>query len=220
MLEFLNSGGIFMYFILATSIIAFAIIVERFISLQYSYQPKEKFFKSLIGYLKRNDFASAQLLCHGTNHPLAQVVSVIFKNKNSDFAAIESAVDIAVQKLIPKIQKRTSYLAMIGNVATLLGLLGTIRGLIISFQSLSSATAETKAELLASGISTAMNTTAFGLMVAIPCIVTFTLLSNKENNILEQYSATLSQVLHLIKFGNLPSSKPNNEANLELKKKK
>ena len=87
---------------------------------------------------------------------------------------------------------------MIGNVATLLGLLGTIQGLIQSFSSLAALDAASKATALANGISTAMNTTALGLIVAIPCIVSFTILSNKERAILQKYDEVLSEVIHIV----------------------
>jgi biopolymer transport protein ExbB len=85
---------------------------------------------------------------------------------------------------------------MVGNVATLVGLLGTIQGLVLSFSSLAGADPAKKAELLASGISTAMYTTAFGLIVAIPCIVAFTYLTNVEEELLKGYDEVTSDVMH------------------------
>jgi len=87
---------------------------------------------------------------------------------------------------------------MIANVATLVGLLGTIQGLIIAFSSLATADPANKAELLANGISTAMNTTAFGLIVAVPCIIAYTVLSNKENDIIQEYERTINEILHIM----------------------
>lgn len=118
---------------------------------------------------------------------------------------MESEISKEVQKLTPRIQKHTNYLHMIGNIATLLGLIGTIKGLIMSFSSLQSSSAASKAELLAAGISTAMNTTAFGLIIAIPCIVAYTILVNMETDIMQKYNETLTEISHIIDFEILKS---------------
>jgi len=198
MVEFIQTGGWFMYIILGVSIIALGIIIEKFAVLQFSYAPRESFFDHILRAVKRQDLEKAMFICRNTTHPLSQVIMEIIKRHRYPKEAIESAVDISFQKLTPKIQKRTGYLQMLGNVSTLVGLLGTINGLIISFSSLAAASASSKAALLASGISTAMNTTAFGLIVAIPCLVAHNVLTNKQNGILQKYEEISSQVIHAI----------------------
>jgi len=200
MIEFLNEGGAFMYIILAVSVVAVAIMIEKFYLLYFFYKPKQTFFDDVIKYVRQGDFSAAKLLCSGTNHPLAKIVAIILQNYNYSKEAMESEINKEVQKLMPRIQKHSSYLNMIGNVATLLGLIGTIKGLIVSFTSLQSSSAASKAELLAAGISTAMNTTAFGLIVAIPCIIAYTIIINNETNIMQSYNETLTEIVHIIDF--------------------
>ena len=111
---------------------------------------------------------------------------------------LSEGVSIEFQKLVPQIQRRSAYINMLANVSTLLGLLGTIQGLIISFMSLNQAAATAKAEILSRGISTAMNTTALGLVVAIPCVIAYTIITSQENHILLNYEATLNEVVHFV----------------------
>jgi len=198
MIEFIQDGGPFMYVILGLSVIAAAMILERFFVLNLVYPRRQNFFAKVIKKVRTNGLSSAFKMCRTTSHPLAEVVSEILKNHNQGPEAIESAANIVIQKIIPKIQRRTTYIQMMGNVSTLVGLLGTIQGLIVSFTSLAGADAASKAEILAKGISTAMNTTAFGLVVAIPCIICFTILTNKENTILQFYDETISEVIHIL----------------------
>ena len=150
--------------------------------------------------MKSGDVRTALSLCHKTSHPLARILVPILNNPKQSREAMESAISVEVKKVAPNIQKRTGYLQMIGHVATLVGLLGTIQGLIISFSSLSGVSAAAKAELLATGISTAMNTTAFGLIVAIPCLVCFAALANKETRILQKYEEVIGEVLHALLY--------------------
>lgn len=198
MMEFIRSGGEFMYVILGLSVFALAIAIEKYYSFYVSYRYDEGFFQLILQHAKSGDLRSAGGLCYNTSHPLAKILLVMLNHHQSTKEALESVIGIEVKKLVPKIQRRTGYLQMIGNIATLVGLLGTIQGLILSFKSLAGATAATKAELLAAGISTAMNTTAFGLIVAIPSVVCYTNLSNKESQILQKYEETISELLHIL----------------------
>ena len=110
---------------------------------------------------------------------------------------IESAMEETMMEAIPRLEKRTHYLAMFANIATLLGLLGTIIGLIEAFTAVSKVDPAQKAEILSSSISVAMNTTAFGLMVAIPMIFIFTILQTKTTEIID------SLEMATVKFVNL-----------------
>lgn len=199
MIEFIQEGGTFMYIILAVSVVAVAIMIEKFYLLYFFYKPKQTFFDDIVSYVRKGDLPAAKLLCSGTNHPLAKVVAVML-NKNYSKEALESEIGKEIQKLTPRIQKHTNYLHMIGNIATLLGLIGTIQGLIMSFSSLQGSSSASKAELLATGISTAMNTTAFGLIIAIPCIVAYTIITTNETNIMQKYNETLTEIMHIMEF--------------------
>jgi len=200
MLHFLNSGGPFMWVIMSVSIFAIAIMIEKIYFLFFYYKPSDTFFNDVIKHIRKDDLPAAKLLCSGTSHPLAKVISVILNNYNTSKEAMESEINKEIQKLIPKVQKHTSYLQMIGNVSTLLGLVGTIQGLILSFSSISAKGAANKSEALASGISTAMNTTALGLIIAIPCIIAFTIFVNNETSIMQRYNEIITEIVHIFEF--------------------
>ncbi|MBN2693617.1 MotA/TolQ/ExbB proton channel family protein [bacterium] len=200
MLDFIRDGGPFMWVILSTSFFAIAIMFEKIYSIFFYYKPKVTFFNDVLKHVRQKDLAAAKLLCSGTSHPLAKIIAVILNNYNKQKEAMESEIAKEVQKLVPKIQKHTSYLHMIGNVATLLGLIGTIQGLILSFSSLQGSGAANKSEMLASGISTAMNTTALGLVIAIPCIIAFTIFVNNETDIMQKYNEIITETVHVLEF--------------------
>ena len=103
------------------------------------------------------------------------------ERSDRDDEGIYTGLDIALSEVIPALGKRLGYLAMIANVATLVGLLGTILGLIQSFEAVASADPANKSEMLANGISLAMNTTALGLSVAIPVMIFYAFLHARQN---------------------------------------
>ena len=117
-----------------------------------------------------------------------------------DFRAIQNAVDEGTLEVIPKLQERTNYLSMFANVATLTGLMGTIFGLIIAFDAVGGegVPEADKTRFLAAGISAAMNTTIFGLMVAIPSLIVYTFLTNKTTKIIDEMDEHLVKLINLI----------------------
>jgi biopolymer transport protein ExbB len=196
--DFIRDGGQFMYVLLGVSMVALALIFEKLYALNFYYQFDEEFFQSVLSLIRGNDFERAYALCYRTGHPLARLIANILKYRGEKKDILSEGVSIEFQKLVPQIQRRSSYINMLANVSTLLGLLGTIQGLILSFMSLNQAGAAAKAEILSRGISTAMNTTALGLMVAIPCVIAYTIITSQENHILLNYEATLNEVVHFI----------------------
>jgi biopolymer transport protein ExbB/TolQ len=114
-------------------------------------------------------------------------------------AQIQEGVEEAAIRELPRYGERLNYLALFANVATLLGLLGTIAGLQVSFSSLASVEAAQKATMLAKGISQAMNTTAFGLIVAVPCMVFYTILNNKQQRLTKELDEAVVKTVNLIK---------------------
>jgi biopolymer transport protein ExbB len=198
LLDFIRDGGQFMYVLLGVSIVALALIMEKLYALNFYYQFDEGFFQSVLSLIRNNDFERAHALCYRAGHPLARLIANVVKYRGEKKEILAEGVAIEFQKLVPQIQKRSAYINMLANVSTLLGLLGTIQGLIISFMSLNTAASATKAEILSRGISTAMNTTALGLIVAIPCVIAYTVITSQENHILLNYEATLNEVVHFV----------------------
>ena len=180
-MDLLAKGGIFMFPILMVSIAALALILERVYTLWLRYRlDEEGFLKGLMHALDEQDFSEALEGCaQAENNPLSRVLRAGLLKVNRSDKEIERAMEEEMLRTAPTIRKRIGYLATLGNVATLLGLLGTIFGLIQAFEGVSMADPATKQEILARGISIAMLTTAFGLIVAIPCLLFHAFLQNK-----------------------------------------
>ena len=182
-----KEGGPFMYAILLVGVFAMAIAFERLFYIVFRANINATAFMAQIQKLiMANNIDRAIKLCNAEPHAaLPKVVKAGLTRANRTEKEIENAIDEATLEVGPLIAKRTAYLAMLANVATLLGLLGTILGLITAFEAVAKASAETKQTLLAQGISVAMFTTAGGLMVAIPTLVLHSIITNRSNKILD-----------------------------------
>ncbi len=202
--EFFQQGGPFMYPIALMSVFALAIIIERAIVLYGIYSVNaEKFWGSIQQTLRKGKVASAMKICEKYGKSaLAKVFKAALEVADKPDYEIQNAIDQAVLEVVPDIQKRTHYLQMTANVATLLGLLGTIIGLIQAFNALAHASPSEKQLLLAKGIAVAMNTTAFGLIVAIPTMFIYSILVGKTTKLtddIDEYSFKLLRLLSSIK---------------------
>lgn len=196
----LERGGGWMYLILATSIVGIGIIIERFIFLFFKYNINASAFMAQIQKLvMTNNIDRAIKLCNAApSAALARVVKAGLTRANKGEIQIQNAIEEATLEVLPNIQKRTGALQAVANIATLMGLLGTIVGMIKAFDSLASVSADKRQEALGANISLAMNTTAFGLIVAIPCIAFYIVLSGMTKKIIDeidQYSVKLENLL-------------------------
>ncbi len=198
--EAFDNGGVFMYVILLVSVVGIGLIVERFIFLFFKYNINASAFMAQIQKLvMANNIDRAIKLCNAApSAALPKVIKAGLTRANKGELEIANAIEEATLEVIPQIQKRTPQLQAIANVATLMGLLGTIWGLIQAFAALEQAAPEQRANYLAAGISMAMNTTAFGLIVAIPCMVAHIFLASVTKKIIDeidQYSVKLENLL-------------------------
>ncbi|MGE4232986.1 MAG: MotA/TolQ/ExbB proton channel family protein [Bacteriovoracia bacterium] len=177
-----------MYPILILGICMVAIVVERTYFLYFKTKlNKEHFFKSLTSHLLKGDLEGMVSVCDQNPAPLSKVIKnclirIINKGRDSD---IQAALDEGAMTEVPNIEKRIGFLAVIGNVSTLTGLLGTITGLIQSFAAVANADAATKAAELTKGISEAMNCTAFGLIVAVPAVLIYSILQSRAQHLID-----------------------------------
>jgi biopolymer transport protein ExbB/TolQ len=195
-----STGGIWMYMILATSIVGLGIIIERFIFLFFKYNINATAFMAQIQKLvMANKIDHAIKLCNAApSAALARVIKAGLMKANKSEVEIQNSVEEASLEVVPFIQKRTNSLQAIANIATLLGLLGTIIGMIGAFNDLATVSADKRQEALGRNISLAMNTTAFGLIVAIPCMAAHIFLSGVTKKIIDeidQYSVKLENLL-------------------------
>jgi len=179
--KFFQTGGPFMYPILIIFAIGLAIAIERFLFLSRAQSLTKKTWAQLLPMLNANDIQRAVKLTTAVNTPLSNILNYGFSRyrANSKRETLEAAMEEGMMDAMPDMELRTHYLATYANVATLLGLLGTIVGLIQAFTAVASADPAEKADLLSASISVAMNTTAFGLMAAIPLLLIHSYLVTK-----------------------------------------
>lgn len=195
-----HEGGFMMHPILVSLIVALALVIDRVIILYFKAAiDKETFVRGLKKHIFAGDLDKAISFCASQKKtPLVSVVKAGLINVPKGEADVQAAMDEATLRETPKLEARTGYLAMIGNVATLLGLLGTIVGLISAFGAVANANPADKATILASSISEAMNCTAFGLLTAIPALVAYSLLQGRTQHMIEDINETTVSVLNLI----------------------
>jgi biopolymer transport protein ExbB len=195
-----HEGGWMMHFIFASLVVVVGLVIDRTIALYFQAAAnKEAFLKGLKEHIYRGDLDRAISYCASQKKtPLVSVIKAGLINVPKGEADVQAAMDEATLRESPKIEKRTGYLAMLGNVATLLGLLGTIIGLISAFGAVADAPPAEKARILASSISEAMNCTAFGLLTAIPALVAYSVLQGRSQHMLDDINETSVSVLNLI----------------------
>ncbi len=187
-MNFIIDSGFVGWTIIATGFFAIAIIAERIKKLFFDYQMNtESFSKRIQHFVSQQRYEEALLLCEGlAKKPIARAFKTILLKADREEEAIQQATDIALSENMPLFNKRIHYLSMLANVATLLGLLGTIHGLILSFQAVATADPSQKQALLAHGISVSMYTTALGLAVAIPVMIVYSFLVSRQNQLGEE----------------------------------
>ncbi len=203
--KFFQDGGVFMYAILLVFAFGAAIALERYIYLTKAKLVNRSMWNKLTPLVQANNFQQAMALAgkskSDVGHILAYGLSRLQTTKRRD--DIEMAMDEGLMEVIPRLEKRTHYLATFANIATLLGLLGTIIGLIQAFTAVANANPADKADLLSASISVAMNTTAFGLMAAIPLLLMYTVLQTKTTQLVDSLEMAAVKFLNsLTEFRN------------------
>jgi biopolymer transport protein ExbB len=198
--SFFATGGLFMYPILLVFAIGVAIAVERYITLTLITKKNESVWNEIQPLLLKGDFEQARQMTDQDNSTISQVLSMGLARQGAVRRRedIEIAMEESMMEIIPQLEKRTPYVALSSNVATLLGLLGTIMGLIQAFTAVANANPAEKADLLSASISVAMNTTAFGLMVAIPLLVTHVVLTTKTGQIVDSLEMASVKTLNVL----------------------
>lgn len=200
-----QKGGTFMHFIAIAFAFAIAFIIERALRLYSTYYVDgSSFMFEVQKYILANDLDGAVRLCNGAGKAaLPRVIKAGLQRASRDETQIQNAIDAASLEVVPKLEKRLNYLALIANIATLLGLLGTITGLIHSFGAISLADASKRQEILSNGIAEAMNCTAFGLIVAISTMVMHSVLTTRATRIIgdiDEFGVKLLDLLSARKY--------------------
>jgi biopolymer transport protein ExbB/TolQ len=186
--EFFKDGGPFMFVNVATSAVAIAIIVERILVLAFRLNLNAPPFMSQVQKLILSGRVdSAVRLCDAApNAALSRVVRAGLTRASRGEQEVARSLEEVVLEVTPAISRRIAPLWSLANIATLIGLVGTITGLISTFRSLGAASPEMKQMMLSKGIAEAMNNTAFGLTIAVVCIVAHLMLSSKAKQMIEE----------------------------------
>ncbi len=198
--SFFQDGGVFMYPIVVVFALGFAISVERWIFLSKTSLGNRMLWKKITPFIQAGKFQEAVGVTSKSKAAIATILTyglhrIKTAARRDD---IEKAMEESLMEVMPRLEKRTHYLATFANVATLLGLLGTIIGLINAFTAVAAANPAEKADMLSASISVAMNTTAFGLMAAIPLLLLHTVLQSKTTEIVDSLEMASVKFLNAI----------------------
>jgi biopolymer transport protein ExbB len=197
---FFQKGGLFMYPILLVFVAGMAIAVERWLELSRIRGVNRKMWDMLQPLLAKGEFDKAQSIIDKDESIISRMLGMglarmgVVRRRDD----IEIAMEESMMEIIPQLEKRTPYVALLANIATLLGLLGTIMGLIEAFTAVSNANPAEKADLLSASISVAMNTTAFGLMSAIPLLLLHAKLTSTTGQIVDSLEMASVKALNSI----------------------
>ncbi len=200
---FFQTGGLFMYPILFILAVGIAIAIERYLFLTRVQSDVRKTWQEVVPLVQAKDYKGVVNATGNSDSALAKVLnygfSRVFTSTRRD--DIETAMEEGLMEVIPALEKRTHYLATFANIATLLGLLGTIIGLIQAFTAVANADPAEKANLLSASISVAMNTTAFGLIAAIPLLLMHTQLQTRTAALVDNLEMAAVKSLNMLMLG-------------------
>jgi len=198
--RFFEAGGPFMFPILLVAAVGAAITIERYVTLTLVKAKNQNVWSQVQPALVSGDFDKAREMTSKGDSAIAQLLSIGLARQGAVRRRedIEIAMDEGMIEITPQLEKRTHYLATFANLATLLGLLGTVSGLIHAFAAVASANPVDKANLLSASISEAMNCTAFGLMTAVPIVFAHAFLQTKTSEVIASLEMAFVKFLNVL----------------------
>ena len=213
---FFNKGGLFMYPILFVFLIGMGIAFERWFHLTQIRNINRKIWNMIYPMLVKGQLEKVRGTVNNDNSTISQMLSMGLARHSAVRRRedVEIAMEESMMEIIPRLEKRTPYVALLSNIATLLGLLGTIMGLIEAFTAVANANPAEKADLLSASISVAMNTTAFGLMAAIPLLLLHAKLTSATGQVID--SLEMASVKALNSISNFGRRHIENDSELSL----
>jgi len=199
-ISFFQTGGAFMYPILIVFAIGLAIVIERWLKLASVRRANRRVWGEVHPVLEEGEFDKARDMVSEDKSAIATLLTMGLARQGSVRRRddIEIAMEESMMEIIPQLEKRTPYVALFSNIATLLGLLGTIMGLIQAFTAVANADPAEKADMLSASIAVAMNTTAFGLIAAIPLLIMHAMLTSRTGEIIDSLEMASVKTLNLI----------------------
>jgi biopolymer transport protein ExbB/TolQ len=200
LVNFFQAGGLFMYPIVVVLALGVAIAVERYVYLTAARATNQRIWKQVMPLLMDGKYGQAAALTEKSKAALSRILRYGLDRAGANVRRddVEVAMEEGLMETVPRLEKRTHYLATFANIATLLGLLGTIIGLIQAFTAVANANPAEKADMLSASISVAMNTTAFGLMAAIPLLLIYTVLQTKTTELVDSLEMASVKFLNIL----------------------
>lgn len=198
--KFFQDGGLFIYPIAVVLVIGIIIAAERWVFLSREKMRNRKAFDDFLPLLRTTDIEKMQMYSREVQTPITRIIGcgLDMMKVSCQRGDIENSMSEGMLETMPRLEQRTGYLAVLANVATLLGLLGTIIGLISAFTAVAMADPAQKSTLLSQSISVAMNTTAFGLMAAIPLLILHAVIQNKAGAIVNGIEMAAVKFLNIM----------------------
>jgi biopolymer transport protein ExbB len=198
-IKFFQDSGVAIYFSIAIMAVGLAISIERFIFLRRARSENRKLWAKVLPMLQNGKFKEVHSAASGSDAAIGKIVTNGLERMQSPARReeIDAAMEEGMMEIVPRLEKRTHYIATLANVITLVGLLGTIIGLIKGFTAVASVNPAEKAELLSASISIAMNNTAFALSVAIPFLLIHAFLQARTTEIVDGLEAAKISFLNV-----------------------
>jgi biopolymer transport protein ExbB/TolQ len=198
--KFFQDSGVAIYFSIAIGAVGFAIAIERYVFLRRARSENRKLWAKVLPMLQNGKFKEVHNAASGSDAAIGKIVANGIERMQSPARRedIDAAMEEGMMEIVPRLEKRTHYIATFANVITLVGLLGTIMGLIKGFTAVAQVNPAEKAEMLSASISIAMNNTAFALMVAIPFLLIHSFLQAKTSEIVDGLEAAKISFLNLV----------------------
>ena len=199
-LAFFQSGGPFMYPILLVLTVGAAITIERYIYLSLVRSRNRGVWKRVLPLLEVGRYDAAREVVMHSDAAVSRILGYGLNRAEHSGSGeeIQMAMEEGLLEVVPRLERRTHYLATLANIATLLGLLGTIIGLTEAFSTVAAADPADKANLLSASISIAMNTTAFGLIVAIPLLLVHAVMQTKTAELVDNLEMVTVRLSNLV----------------------
>jgi len=201
LMEHFQEGGWGMYPILLLFGMVVFFTFDRFLYISKSKVDTDKLMSLLKSQIVSGNIQGALNTCQASPSPVTRIVAAGLRRAGGSDHDVQQGMDEEALRELPKIEKRTGYLAMLGNLATLAGLLGTITGLIKSFAGVAGVDPSMKATMLSKGISEAMNCTAFGLGTGILGLATYAILNGMTQHVMDGINQATVETLNLVVAG-------------------
>ncbi|HNA20860.1 MAG TPA: MotA/TolQ/ExbB proton channel family protein [Agitococcus sp.] len=200
-IKFIQDGGFFMYPILLIMFIGLGIAIERIMFLSRVKKANKELWDAVYPSIQKGDTEKALKAVKDNETEIGRILEYgLTRNRTAkNVEDVETAMEEALMEVMPRLEARTPFIATFANVATLLGLLGTVQGLIVAFAAIANADPAQKGDLLSSSISVAMNTTAFGLIVAIPLLLLYAFLQSRTGEVVESLEMASIKLLNALR---------------------